>query len=106
MKLNITTTLAAALLLAGAAAPALAGGHRHDNDSFDQRSKNEQKDWDFKKNWNDDKDWKDFSKHWDKDWDRKHSFDVPCNPVPEPGTYALMAAGLAGVGFVARRRKA
>ena len=25
-------------------------------------------------------------------------------PIPEPSTYALMIAGLAGVGFVARRR--
>ncbi|WP_211235116.1 PEP-CTERM sorting domain-containing protein [Azohydromonas australica] len=28
------------------------------------------------------------------------------NPIPEPSTYALMAAGLGMVGFVARRRKA
>ena len=27
-------------------------------------------------------------------------------PVPEPGTYALLIAGLAGVGFVVRRRRA
>jgi PEP-CTERM motif len=31
--------------------------------------------------------------------------DVVVTPVPEPGTYALMALGLAGVGFMVRRRK-
>jgi hypothetical protein len=29
----------------------------------------------------------------------------PVAPIPEPSTYALMAAGLGLVGFVARRRK-
>jgi|APDOM4702015191_1054821.scaffolds.fasta_scaffold06389_2 hypothetical protein len=30
---------------------------------------------------------------------------APVAPVPEPSTYALMLAGLAAVGFIARRRK-
>jgi hypothetical protein len=38
------------------------------------------------------------------------SFDIATNtltmaPVPEPGTYAMLLAGLAAVGFIARRRK-
>ena len=32
--------------------------------------------------------------------------DLVLGVVPEPGTYALMLAGLAGVGFMARRRRA
>jgi hypothetical protein len=29
----------------------------------------------------------------------------PASQIPEPGTYSLMLAGLAAVGFVSRRRK-
>ena len=45
----------------------------------------------------------------------KHGYDKPgydwqnyenCSPIPEPSTYAMMALGLLGVGFYARRRKA
>jgi hypothetical protein len=39
------------------------------------------------------------------DWD-DYVVGVTLAPVPEPGTYALLLAGLAAVGFVARRRKA
>ena len=35
---------------------------------------------------------------------RQHQDFIAYAPVPEPETYALMAAGLAGIGFVARRR--
>jgi PEP-CTERM motif len=31
---------------------------------------------------------------------------TPVNSIPEPSTYALMALGLAGIGFMARRRQA
>jgi hypothetical protein len=34
------------------------------------------------------------------------TFDVSALPVPEPSSYAMMALGLAGLGFVAKRRKA
>lgn len=36
--------------------------------------------------------------------DRIDNFTVVLTPVPEPGTWSLMFAGLAAVGFVARRR--
>ncbi len=32
------------------------------------------------------------------------TLDVATTPVPEPGTYAMLLAGLAAVGFVAKRR--
>lgn len=41
----------------------------------------------------------------DKDFDDM-VIGLNLTPVPEPGTYALMLAGLAAVGFVAKRRRA
>ena len=37
---------------------------------------------------------------------RFDSVTIAAAPVPEPGTYAMLLAGLASIGFVARRRRA
>lgn len=42
--------------------------------------------------------------HVDQLYSREHQDFMVTTPVPEPSTYALFAAGLAGIGFVARRR--
>jgi hypothetical protein len=44
--------------------------------------------------------------HADKLQSREHQDFLVIRQVPEPGTYAMLAAGLAGIGFVARRRGA
>lgn len=44
------------------------------------------------------------TQHVDKLYSREHQDFMVTTPVPEPSTYALFAAGLAGVGFIARRR--
>lgn len=41
----------------------------------------------------------------DADYD-DHVLGLTLAPVPEPGTYAMMLAGLAAMGFIARRRRA
>jgi PEP-CTERM motif-containing protein len=36
----------------------------------------------------------------------KHGHDVALvSPIPEPSTYALLAAGLAGIAVITRRRR-
>ncbi len=38
-------------------------------------------------------------------WTLQMDGDLVYAPVPEPSTYAMMAAGLLGLGLVARRRR-
>lgn len=42
--------------------------------------------------------------HVDQLYSREHQDFLVATPVPEPSAYALFAAGMAGIGFVARRR--
>ena len=42
--------------------------------------------------------------HVDQLYSRSHQDFMVVTEVPEPGTYAMLLAGLAGMGFVARRR--
>lgn len=43
---------------------------------------------------------------WIGDLQIDNRFSAPAAQVPEPSTYAMLLAGVAGVGFMARRRKA
>lgn len=46
----------------------------------------------------------DFPDDWDGIW-KSGALSIQVTPIPEPGTYALMMLGLAGVAVVARRRR-
>jgi hypothetical protein len=47
----------------------------------------------------------DFAADWDSVW-RSGALTIRTQPIPEPGTYAMMLLGLGAVGAIARRRKA